>query len=96
MERTHYVVLAAGPVRALAGLLLAPQVLDCIVLGGHVGVEGVEGAGGVALLVREVVVVVAQLGGARVVAGTGARALAAASTYAGGACNHRNTVGRTS
>lgn len=96
VERAHDVVLAASPtpVWTLALLLLLPpQVLHRIVLR-NVGVVRVVGAGGVGLLVR-VVVVVAQLGGAGVVAGAGARALAAAATDAGRACDHRKTVDNT-
>jgi hypothetical protein len=98
VESAHDVVLAASassPVRTLALLLLlllAPQVLHGVVLR-HAGVVRVVGAGGVGLLVR--VVVVAQLGGAGVVAGAGARALAAAATDARRACDHRKTVDNT-
>lgn len=98
MESAHDMVLATGasPVRALALLLLllAPQVLHSVVLR-HAGVVRVVGAGGVGLLVRVMVVVVAQLGGSGVVAGAGARALAAASADARCACDHRKTVDNT-
>lgn len=97
VERAHDVVLAASPtpVWTLALLLLLPpQVLHRVVLR-NVGVVRVVGAGGVGLLVRVMVVVVAQLGGACVVAGAGARALAAAATDAGRACDHRKTVDNT-
>jgi len=99
VESAHDVVLATSATTpmgtlALLLLLLAPQVLNSVVLR-HAGVVRVVGAGGVGLLVRVVVVVVAQLGGAGVVAGAGARALAAAAADARGACDHRKTVDNT-